>query len=668
MMRNLLVSIAGMCAAVCVAEQVVKEDATARFDLNKPFAELAVDTALEPGRPVAEWKAQAAEARASGERLPDRLTVAVATLTYADGSSFDVNLRYGESVGAGVRDWWNPEDGFIYHMAFADVVSARVQEEGGLTYDVIYKTRILNPQPDKAVSSLEINAAPGLGEGTLMLFGQPDTTGRSDTTYFVSPTGADANPGSFEKPWKTLGKAAATIKSGDTVYVRGGLYTPEKRIVFRGLKARKEQPTRIIGWQGETATFDFMGCHWDMSPDREKLGFEHFPHDVSVLHLYECDGALVKNLHLLHSRSRGLGAEECRNVELSYNFIFRTHGPGIRFANIHDGRLIGNCVIRPVSIGMGPGALENAGSGPVAFQKGLTEKYMKANDPYYMPDLASNVSAGEWSRKPPMEGVDCGKLWNVEMGYNEIAWGDKEHLLVDGDVDGLRIHHFYVHDAYNRPWAAGIAPNGYGEQQNIEIDHNIVMRAAGPLGVGTEGGGFGKKMKFHHNITAYNAWNSVAVTGAWGDKDADLTHIAIYNNTSYHDGHLASNKGPAGAFPISFSSGKGKVGRTVKGVVEDVTIENNLAVQPRDYVVALVNPRDLKACRIEIKGNVSDLKQPSDVFKDQKNAKWQPVHDEGVTVIADKPLLRDPEAYDFRSTAAAGSAGAFGPGARWVEL
>ncbi len=62
-------------------------------------------------------------------------------------------------------------------------------------------------------------------------------------TYYVSLEGSDANPGTLALPWKTLQHACDTVETGDTVIVRGGIYTealiirrsgsPENRITFR---------------------------------------------------------------------------------------------------------------------------------------------------------------------------------------------------------------------------------------------------------------------------------------------------------------------------------------------------------------------------------------------------------------------------------------------------
>lgn len=43
-------------------------------------------------------------------------------------------------------------------------------------------------------------------------------------TYYVSPSGSDANPGNEPLPFRTISKAASIARAGDTVLVRGGTY------------------------------------------------------------------------------------------------------------------------------------------------------------------------------------------------------------------------------------------------------------------------------------------------------------------------------------------------------------------------------------------------------------------------------------------------------------
>ena len=45
------------------------------------------------------------------------------------------------------------------------------------------------------------------------------------TTWFVSPTGNNNNPGSIEQPFKTINKCANMAEPGDTCLIREGVYS-----------------------------------------------------------------------------------------------------------------------------------------------------------------------------------------------------------------------------------------------------------------------------------------------------------------------------------------------------------------------------------------------------------------------------------------------------------
>ena len=60
---------------------------------------------------------------------------------------------------------------------------------------------------------------------TLVLLASVSMLAQDATTYYVSTTGSDSNPGtSLTEPWLTLQHAAATATAGATVYVMGGTY------------------------------------------------------------------------------------------------------------------------------------------------------------------------------------------------------------------------------------------------------------------------------------------------------------------------------------------------------------------------------------------------------------------------------------------------------------
>jgi hypothetical protein len=69
--------------------------------------------------------------------------------------------------------------------------------------------------------------------------------------YFVSPGGRDVDPGTAEKPFRTIRKAAKIMTAGDTCHVRGGIYRETVDLKTSGAEGA---PIRFIAWPGERVT------------------------------------------------------------------------------------------------------------------------------------------------------------------------------------------------------------------------------------------------------------------------------------------------------------------------------------------------------------------------------------------------------------------------------
>jgi len=66
-----------------------------------------------------------------------------------------------------------------------------------------------------------IMRATGLGLVVLLLC----ATAPLAATFYVATNGNDSNSGSSSQPWRTLQKAANTVRAGDVVLVANGSYT-----------------------------------------------------------------------------------------------------------------------------------------------------------------------------------------------------------------------------------------------------------------------------------------------------------------------------------------------------------------------------------------------------------------------------------------------------------
>jgi hypothetical protein len=75
-------------------------------------------------------------------------------------------------------------------------------------------------------------------------------------TYYIAPDGDDAHPGTIDRPFASFEHAIGLARPGDTIYVRGGAYRLDRRIMItRG--GREDQPIRLWAMPGEKPILDF---------------------------------------------------------------------------------------------------------------------------------------------------------------------------------------------------------------------------------------------------------------------------------------------------------------------------------------------------------------------------------------------------------------------------
>jgi Right handed beta helix region len=82
------------------------------------------------------------------------------------------------------------------------------------------------------------------------------------STYYVSPTGNDANPGTIGSPFQTIEMLNTVLVAGDIAYIRGGTYratSGNENIVFfqiQDLTGTAANPIKIWAYPGETPIFN----------------------------------------------------------------------------------------------------------------------------------------------------------------------------------------------------------------------------------------------------------------------------------------------------------------------------------------------------------------------------------------------------------------------------
>ena len=114
----------------------------------------------------------------------------------------------------------------------------------------------------------------------LLFFAVSTPIAAHSATYYVSLTGNDANPGTLSAPFRTFAKALTPLKPGDTLYIRGGLWTTQLDLMSpRVISGTSSAYVTIAGYPGETVTIryaDTVSPGWGPIKARGAQGYLTF--------------------------------------------------------------------------------------------------------------------------------------------------------------------------------------------------------------------------------------------------------------------------------------------------------------------------------------------------------------------------------------------------------
>jgi hypothetical protein len=172
-------------------------------------------------------------------------------------------------------------------------------------------------------------------------------------SYFVSPSGSDAGPGTSGEPWLTLQRAASAVGAGDAVTVRAGTYagfsltadgTAAAPITFHGESGaviNRRNPATDGGIDLDGA--DFVTVE----------GFNVINCGVGVRSANNT-GVVLRNNEVDVNVTAGILASASQNILIQGNTVGRTsQGAGIRITTGSDGgAVVGNRVFDNFSRGI----------------------------------------------------------------------------------------------------------------------------------------------------------------------------------------------------------------------------------------------------------------------------------------------------------------------------
>ncbi len=152
--------------------------------------------------------------------------------------------------------------------------------------------------------------------------------------YFVAVNGDDNNPGTYDKPWATWQKAFSTATTGDTVYIRGGVYYADNLDVYGvylyNKSGTRTKPICIFNYPGEKPVLDcssitkvadlkgicLIGCNYVHLKGLTVRGVQQYSSNVNPLgiSIEKSKGNVFENCTSHANNGAGFYAYQCDSV------------------------------------------------------------------------------------------------------------------------------------------------------------------------------------------------------------------------------------------------------------------------------------------------------------------------------------------------------------------
>lgn len=161
--------------------------------------------------------------------------------------------------------------------------------------------------------------------------------------FYVSPEGADTNPGTYSKPWKTMKKAAQTVIPGATVIFEDGTYEESSVTTFT-YSGTKEKPITLKARNKHAAVIKYAKTMKDITKMQITEGIDyvnlrdfHFTQEVKS----------ASNTQDIYIRLAG-----ARNCEITGNKFTNMFEEAIKTYDAHYILIEDNVIIEPNHEGM----------------------------------------------------------------------------------------------------------------------------------------------------------------------------------------------------------------------------------------------------------------------------------------------------------------------------
>ncbi|GAA6618341.1 choice-of-anchor Q domain-containing protein [Scytonema sp. NUACC26] len=356
------------------------------------------------------------------------------------------------------------------------------------------------------------------------------TASNSGTVYYVSPDGSDDNPGTSDKPWKSVNYAVgenSAVEAGDTILVQPGTYS---ELVTLGKSGNSELGDITLKANGDVTLRD---------PDPVNGGFRE-----GVIQSVGKGNWVIDGFRIEDTSWAGISVRDANNITIQNNHTYNTGSSGI--------------IAMPDSY---------FGGG----EEQVTSKNIKVlNNTVEKANARWQGSRGDGS-DDPLKTQESLSIWGVdgfEVANNTVKDGTREGIdIKTGSRNGS------VHDNYVTGQASISGTNqGYQGGPAIYVD------------------GFSSdtfNVDVYNNVITDNVGDGIVIADEVPNQ-GDVSDIRVYNNLIYGNGLQGVNSG-RGIGVISNVRDVEIVNNTVVKNVEAIEVDGSSYVaggyKPTDIVI-----------------------------------------------------------------------------------
>lgn len=305
------------------------------------------------------------------------------------------------------------------------------------------------------------------------------------TEIFVSPSGQDSNPGTLQKPLRSVQKAVSKLGPGKTVTLLAGVYELDAMVVITA-KGTSEKWVTVRGAHGAKVILDGI--------DVNIVNSGGYPGNNGLIQIQKSEYVRIQNIHVRNSHRAGINIQESKYIDVINCVSENSLSPGIAaWQGCEYIRVLGNTVI-------------NANN-------------MKMSWTQYK------------GHEAPHEAISMAGPHHFEVAWNHVYDCEKEGIDVKETASFGVVHHNYVHDLKRQ----GLYIDGwFGQLEDIEMHDNVVTGCEAGIAISSEEGPSTKDLRIHHNLVYDNRATGIFFS-RWG-ADNPRENILVYNNTFYRNG------------------------------------------------------------------------------------------------------------------------------------